>query len=239
MATNRHPTAQQNVPARDDNARTKGCWARASAAWPEYLRHLPERAQPFFAEPPSSLIEDFPDYINLVRLVVTRTDCSDLMVLLRAQDLVHVLWHEKALRRCCRAIVEREMRPAARALLEDLLSDGERSAAEVTAVATKYAHQALKDSAGLAQVQTLVPGFDMQLVEAEAMRRSFETMEALAKNQAVHSAQKHKAIDSLQCAETEAEEDRYGAQVAEELLGKAEKRRAPIRNPSNDVTQAA
>jgi hypothetical protein len=60
-------------------------------------------AQAIFAEPPSCQLADFELYLNLVQRVLDDADCSNLMVLLRAQDLVRVLWEDTTLRRCALA----------------------------------------------------------------------------------------------------------------------------------------
>jgi hypothetical protein len=224
---NNFPEPQQDS-APGNSAPPKGRLATAKELWQQLLDTLPERTRPIFADPPSSRIEEFADYFNIVTLVLARTDCSDLVVLIRAYDLVQDLWQERALRRCGQAKIESEMRPAARALLQELLNDGERSPEELTKLANRYAYLAFKSQSGLAEVSRLVPGFELQLVEAEAIHRSFEAMEALSKIQAFVGAHRDKAIDNLESAVETAE---YDKRSLDELLRHESEKAKKSSNP--------
>jgi hypothetical protein len=207
----------QHTSAAGKNAQTQGRWALAKAVWQELLLELPERVRPIFTEPPSPRIEDFQDYLELVAVTLAQGDYTNLYVVLRAHRLVEALWQERALRRCGQAKVEGEMRPAARAFFQELLNDGERSPDEISKLAFQYTHRAFCDPSGLAEVSRLVPGFEMQLVEAEAVRRSFETMDVLSKAQALLGAQRDRAINDFQCAVSEADAAEQEREAAEEL----------------------
>jgi hypothetical protein len=220
-------TEPQQDSASGNRAPPKGSWALAKAVWRELLLELPERVRPIFAEPPSSRTEDFQDYLELVAVTLAQGDYSDLYVVLRAHRLVEALWQERALRRCGQAKVEGEMRPAARALFQELLNTGERSPDETSKLATQYTHRAFRDPSGLAEVSRLVPGFEMQLVEAEAVRRSFETMEVLSKAQALLGAQRDSAINDFQCAVSEADAAEQEREAAEELRRNSQRAKKP------------
>jgi hypothetical protein len=193
----------------------KGPWAIAKGLWQQMLDDLPEEAGPIFADPPSSRIEDLCEYIKLVRLTLARIDCSDLISLLCAHDLVQDLWQQRALRRCGQAKIESEMRPAARALLQELLNDGQRSPEEILKLANQYVYLAFKSQPGLAEVRRVVPAFEMRPVEAEAIRRSLDAMESLSKLQALVGTQRSNAIENLKCAVDAAAD---GLHALEELL---------------------
>ena len=120
-----------------------------------------------------------------MRLTLARIDCSDLISLLCAQDVVRSLWQQRALHRCGQAKIESEMRPAARALLQELLDDGQHSPEEILKLANQYVYLAFKSQSGLAEVRRVVPAFEMRPVEAEAIRRSLDAMESLSKLQAL------------------------------------------------------
>jgi hypothetical protein len=211
---NNFPEPQQDS-ASGNSAPPKGPWAIARALWQRMLDDLPEEARPIFPDPPSSRIEDLCEYIKLVRLILARIDCSDLISLLCAQDLAQDLWQQRALRRCGQAKLESEMRPAARALLQELLNDGQRSPEEILKLANQYVYLAFKNQSDLAKVRRVVPAFEMQLVEAEAIRRSLDAMESLSKLQALVGTQRSNAIENLKCAVDAAAD---GLHALEELL---------------------
>jgi hypothetical protein len=201
-AETQHTLAAGNGPS------TRGRWATANAIWQMQVADLPEQARPFFADPPSANIVDFQHYMNLVKLALAQTEHCDLFVALRARDFVEIVWRQHTLRRCEQATIESEMRPAARALLRELLDDGQRSAQELDSLVVRCTHLALNGGpSGLDEVRKLAPLFDLEAVEAEAIRRSLEMTETLSKMQALLEAQKEKAIGHLQYAVESAEDD--------------------------------
>jgi hypothetical protein len=228
MASLEHnsPEPQHNSAA-GKNAQTQGRWAQAKAVWQERLLELSERVRPIFSEPPSSRIEDFQDYLELVATILAQGDYSDLYVVLRAHRLVEALWQERALRRCGQAKVEGEMRPAAREFFQELLNDGERSPDEIRKLAIQYTHRAFRDPSGLADVRELVPEFDILRIEAEAFRRSIDTLEVLSKAQALLGAQRDRAINDFQCAVSEADAAEQEREAAEELRRNSQKAKKP------------
>jgi hypothetical protein len=160
---------------------------------------LPEGARPFFADPPSANVADFPQYLAIARLALARTEHCDLFLGLRAREFADIVWRLQLLRRCEQARIESELRPAARALLRDRLDDGHRSEEEVNQLVTRCVHLALDGGLpGLDDVRKLIPDFELRLVESEAIRRSAETTETLAKMQSLLETQKEKAITALQ-----------------------------------------
>jgi hypothetical protein len=71
---------------------------------------------------------------------------------------VEIVWRQHTLRRCEQAKIEAEMRPAARALLRELLDDGQRSAQELDSLVVRCTHLALSgDLSGLDEVRKLAP----------------------------------------------------------------------------------
>jgi len=187
---------------------TRGRRATANAIWQILLADLPEPARPFFADPPSANVADFQHYINIAKLVLARTEHCDLFVALRAHDFVEIVWRQHTLRRCEQAKIEAEMRPAARALLRELLDNGQRSAQELDPLAVHCTHLALSGGpSALDELTKLVPLFDLQAVEAEAIRRSLETTETLSKMHELLETQKEKAIVNFQYAVECAEDD--------------------------------
>jgi len=165
------------------------------------IQELPEEAGPFFADPPSANITDFSPYLAITNLAFAQTEHCDLFLGLRVRKFVDAVWRQRLLRRCEQARIESEMRPAARALLRERLDDGHCSAEEVDQLVTRCVHLALNGgSSGLDEVRKLAPDFELRLVESEAIRRSAETTETLAKLQSAVEAQLEEAIVALQQA---------------------------------------
>jgi len=67
------------------------------------------------------------------------------------------------------------------------------------------------------------PRFDIHRVEAEAFRRSLDTMEVLSKAQALLGAQRDRAINDFQCAVSEADAAEQEREAAEELRRNSQK----------------
>jgi len=189
-------------------ASTRGRWATAQASWQILLDELPEWARPFFALPPSADIADFKHYLAIAKLALGQTEHPDHLVALRARNFTDTHWRQQTLRRVELTKIESALRPAARAVLQELLEDGQRSAEEIGRLAVQYASLALSGPSGLAEVRELVPNLDMQLVEGEAIARSLAMTETLINIQAVLENQMEKAIDNLDYA-TESAGNRY------------------------------
>lgn len=169
------------------------------AKWHKLLRNIPDAARHLFADPPGFIsIEDLDDYHVLIKLALDKIDKDDLIELLRARDLIQLLWQEKKFRRWSQGIVENALRPAARSILQELLSDGIRSREAVDQLADKLTHLAFRDAAGFAEVSQSAPEFDPQLVEAKAFQISFEPFEALQRMLSLLEARKEKAIGEFQ-----------------------------------------
>jgi hypothetical protein len=209
MDTLESKTPDPKQPSVEGNsAPTRGRWSISREIWQVRLADLPEQVRPFFADPPSAHVADFQPYINIAKLALARTEHCDLFVALRARDFVQILWRQHILRRCEQAKIEAEMRPAAKALLRELLDDGQRSAQELDSLVVRCTHLALNGGpSGLDEVRKLAPLFDLEAVEAEAIRQSLETAETLAKMHELLETQKEKAIDHLQYAVECAEDD--------------------------------
>src|SRR5262245_31515773 len=109
----------QHTLASSTGASTKARWAAAEASWLPLLSQLPEEARPFFADPPSANVADFPHYLAIAKLAVDLTEECDVFMGLRAREFTDIVWRQQLLRRCEQATIEAEMRPAARALLRE------------------------------------------------------------------------------------------------------------------------
>src|SRR5262249_33479529 len=121
----------QHTLASSIGASTKTRWAAAEASWRPLLSELPEEARPFFADPPSANVEDFPHYLAIAKLALGKTETRDVFLGIRAREFADIVWWQRRLRRCEQAKIEAEMRPAARALLRERLDNGQRSAEEL------------------------------------------------------------------------------------------------------------
>jgi hypothetical protein len=186
-------------------APARGRWEIAQETWEtEYLHLIPLPARNFFVDPPCPHVKYFSTYLTIVRDAICRTDNS-ISHLIAARDFADAGLRSMIYARLPIAILENGMLGAARSLFRELLKDGNRAGPEIEQLADQYAHIALRDEAGLAEVTTRVPNFNLELVEARAVCEVFANLELASKYGASLVALREKATQAFQKINVELE----------------------------------
>jgi hypothetical protein len=181
---------------------TKVSSALVVPVWQELLKQLPMPARPFFAVAPSNRVEDLAPYIGFVLTSLKRSDFSTVH-LIRTHDLADAWLESVKGKRLYPAMIQNALRSAARVVLRDLLRDGVRSDEEINKLADQYAFQAFANAIGMQEVMQIVPGFDPELVYAEAIFLAADRLEWASSRQLRIEQGKEDAIEAYNEVESE------------------------------------